>query len=297
MKSTPDRDQAEQSSVFDFIYVDQQRISQLLTQFNETGFLTEILDNKSAGRQSRKSDRHKVGGSALFLKGDSEIAADYSAHHEGSVGRKFDPKWVNALNFLDELQSRGLLQREISEARIGQIGLAFGSLKIRDLGALREIWNKPSVIAAFQNHEQEKSNLSRQQRKAKNRAVDGKSSSLPPEQQLFFDLVDTFPHTVQAIVGTEPKTWGILESQSLLGFSTDFALKFGGKIQGSWAMVGIVEALPDESINPSPFETKSIDEVADAMIAHLAPLSRQLLGRPSDAFGVTPLMIFREVSN
>ena len=33
MKSTPDRDQAEQSSVFDFIYVDQQRISQLLTQF------------------------------------------------------------------------------------------------------------------------------------------------------------------------------------------------------------------------------------------------------------------------
>jgi hypothetical protein len=296
--SNEEREAEKAHSVFDFIYVDRDRISLLISQLNDLGEMTAISEGKEAGRSSEKSDEFKGKGSAIFASGSGAIGSKTSAHHERSIERTYDSRWVNALNFLDEAQHKNLINRDIASARIGEVVLVTGPLRIRDFGSLREIWNKPSMRKSIEAGAVEDQATNRQQRRraAKNNG-DNKKNKSPTDLDMFFDLVEVLPHTTQAMVGDDYVAWGLLKSEGLLGSSSDFALKFGGSIPGDWAMIGLLEALPGGSDLPLDIlETTQLDQVGDALFMHLEPLTRQFLGRPSNAYGVTPLIILREVT-
>lgn len=298
MTSKEEQEAEKAHSVFDFIYVDRDRISLLISQLNDLGEITAISEGKEAGRSSEKSDEFRGKGSAIFASGSGAIGSKTSAHHERSIERTYDPRWINALNFLDEAQHRNLINRDITHARIGEVVLVTGSLRIRDFGSLREIWNKPSMRKSMEAGALEDQGTSRQQRrKAAKGSSTSKINKMPTELEIFLDLVEVLPHTTQAIVGNREIAWGLLKTEGLLGSSSDFALKFGGSIPGDWSMIGLLEALPGGSDQPLDIlQTTQLDQVGDALFMHLEPLTRQLLGRPSNAYGVTPLIILREVT-
>jgi hypothetical protein len=80
-------------------------------------------------------------------------------------------------------------------------------------------------------------------------------------------------------------------------------LKHGTVINGSWSMLGVLDAFPYQP-NPimddgRPLQDALAEVAGTAMgmlTVQLAPLAQQMLGRPPGAFGVTPILIFREVS-
>jgi hypothetical protein len=72
----------------------------------------------------------------------------------------------------------------------------------------------------------------------------------------------------------------------------DLLLKHGTSIAGTWNMLGILDALPDGG------EQEDLSFLAD-MVKGLAQFSQQIrphFGRATDYFGMTPLLVFREVS-
>lgn len=115
---------------------------------------------------------------------------------------------------------------------------------------------------------------------------------------LFMDLVPTFPHTVQGTISGDEDVWCSLLPEGLTFDPSDIALKFSDTLPGTWHAIGILDALPDE---PPSGEIQKVDYLSGAAMAKLgdaiAPMIRMFLGRPYEAYGITPLLVFREISS
>lgn len=285
----------EENSVFDFIYADFERINLLISQFNEVGAPLQVSEEKTAERESGKADTQKLTGQALVAKGEAEFTDKLGAKTSRKKQNTFDPRWATAVNFLDELETRGLISRSIDDAVLGQIVLAKGALKVRDFGSLKEIWRKPSVQAAMRAGNDQSPEMNRQQRRAQERKKT-KEAEQPNELDMFLDITDVLPHTVQAEIIAQQKTWSILDEQALSGAPSDFALKYGGSIQGEWALLGVLEAKPDGVDIPEEIvETNGLEDIGDTLFGMLEPITRQMMGRPSQSYAIFPLLIFREI--
>lgn len=298
MTSKQEHERGREDSVFDFIYVDQQRISLLISQLSDFGEVTSISEEKDAGHASEKYDEFSTSANAVLASGRGTIGNKVYAHSDRSIQRTYDSRWLNALNFLDEAEHRSLINRELRNARIGEVVLAKGPLRIRDFSSLSEIWHKPSMKKSMEVGLDAELPSNRSERRKPGRKNSASSKSkMPTDLEIFLDLVDVLPHTTQAIVGRENLAWGLLKDEGLIGSPSDFALKFGSSIPGEWAMIGVLEAFPGESKSPDDIlQTTQLDQVCDALFMHLEPVTRQLLGRPAQAYGLTPLMIMRQVT-
>jgi len=288
--------EAEQSaSIFDFIYVDQQRINTFLSQFNEFGELTNIVHGKAAQRGKGDASTIKAEANAVVAKGGADYAASTTAGYSENSQKTYDPRWVNTLSFLDQIDDRGLLKRGVENAGFGDLVLIQGPLSITDYGTLEKIWSMPAFRTAAEAGTVFEPTPNRaERRKDKSQPKPKKSGN--PDLDMFFELAKVLPHTIQLKIGKNPTAWGVLSQDGLVAAASDFALKFGGTIQGDWVAVGILDAEPDSVINPEvQFGLTDLDQVAPAILSHLGPIVRQLLGRPSEAYGITPLAIFREV--
>ena len=65
---------------------------------------------------------------------------DTGASEQTSQTRQFDPQWLAPLIFLDQADQRGMIVRDLANARIGKLLLVSGRLAIFDLGMLRNAW-------------------------------------------------------------------------------------------------------------------------------------------------------------
>jgi hypothetical protein len=126
--------------------------------------------------------------------------------------------------------------------------------------------------------------------------------SASPELDAGIELLKLSPHKVLATIRTAGKcVWSSLAENGLMVPASDLMLKHGIAISGLWSMVGVIDALPDDINGESAHQTAQADAAKSLgftgeTIGGLAPAIRGMLGRPKDAFGMTPLLIFREVS-
>lgn len=112
------------------------------------------------------------------------------------------------------------------------------------------------------------------------------------------DTISTLPHGLQmTMTSSGRKIWGTLRSDSLTGSASDLLLKHGAKIAGTWSILGILDAKPDNgaSMQVPDIGGRIQTDGFTVILEALGPVARLLLGRPNQAFGATPLLIFREV--
>lgn len=285
--------EVESASVFDFLYVDHQRINTFLSQFSEFGGLSSIVHAKAAGRGKEDAGTFKAQGSAVVVKGEANYSEKTKAELSESSQRTYDPLWSNTLSFLDKIEDRNLLKRDIEQAAFGDLVLIMGPVSIRDFGLLEKVWSLPSFKAIAEHGNPENSG-NREERRRSAKAKKGKADP-PSEIDLFFELAKVLPHPTQFKIGSEPMAWGILREDGLIAPSSDFVLKFGGAIPGEWAAVCILDAVPDKIDETLADQVIPNDEVAGMIMNPLEPVVRQFLGRPVGSYGITPLAVFREV--
>jgi hypothetical protein len=279
--------QEKVASVYDFMYVDTKRIELLLSQFGTDGVMTEL---------TRATDATSETGGGFDLK----IASMNQKEGEKSgLTRRFDPRWLTPLTFLREAQ--GMIVRDISAARIGQFVLAGGTLSISDLNVLKQLWDVPIVQAAMAqqpmsaNDVQLSQMMSRQQRRASERTNKGPQESPQlAHVKAILDFVKVLPHGVLATFDNDDghTIWCALRGDSLLMPSSDLMLNHGAVISGKWRVVGILDALSASGDSPSP---KTTANALTNLMNILGPITRNMLGRPDGAYGITPLLIFREI--
>ena len=299
------QDEQENDSVFDFLYHDSRRIASFLSQFGNDGHLTALKRGEAATKVAKRSKKFGLGGSTPLGGANVDVELGPGESGSESLEREFDPFWANALEFLDVLENRDMIQRDLESARIGQFVLTQGSLIIADMEAYRDVW-KSSVVreymkaSALDDDDDEKETGNRQQRRA-SKAKARSSLEKPSETDLVLELLPYLPHSPQINIITDNyAAWGTVEADHLSGTFADLSLKHGSKIAGQWAALGILDGMPfaaDQMI--SPLEQVRLGMTTDSITKvplEIGPQVRQLLGRPLLSYGITPLLIFREVA-
>jgi hypothetical protein len=101
----------------------------------------------------------------------------------------------------------------------------------------------------------------------------------------------------KSVVG-ENTIWYPLNDDFLVGSIGDLILKHSTNVSGEWHIIGVVDAVPDEFVPLSmeAFLAMPIQSL-EQFVEGLARVSRTILGRPSAAYGVTPIVIFRQIAD
>jgi hypothetical protein len=111
------------------------------------------------------------------------------------------------------------------------------------------------------------------------------------------DIMPSFPHSAQCtITGTDFSVWSTLSTGGMVGTVEDLSLKHGTDIPGEWHLLGVLDALPSPIAEQISIVSTGIPENLGDLIKNLSNLGRTLLGREPEAYGVTPLLLFRDVS-
>lgn len=302
--SASERQQGDQASdsVYDFLYHDSRRIASFLAQFETYGVPQQVKASEAVAQiQTTKGGLGASLQLPLLAKGQANVDVTTTDEERDIAEKIYDPLWRNARALLDYLTERDMIQRDILSARIGRFVLATGSLLVLDAAMLKEAWGKSSIKRRLQHGiDQEKPEPNRNERKR--REATGQKPVVNDDTQFLVDLLSLFPHSVQAhLVGQDYRVWCCLSADSLVGLSSDLMLKHGVSVPGQWHMLGVLDALPEpadpEAANLLEQDTAQKAETAGGiLVAHLSPIARRLLGRPSSAYGITPLLVFREVS-
>ncbi len=280
-KSSAALGQQANDSVFDFLYHDPLRIASFLGQFDPSGVAQSLKRTDQTVRASSDSSNDSLKFNAGIVSGNlgERIGVTESAQH--GAERTYDPLWSNARAFLDYVAQRNMIQTDVYGARIGQFVLLKGDLSIFDIGMLKEGWTLPIFRQAAGITDVTKS----------------KRTGAPNPIEFAFEMLGIMPHSIQAVIdGPAATAWATLKEDCLATSAGNLLLKHGLDIPGEWAMLGILDAQPDivdEDVSPDFDDGR---QMAAKLMSIMGPIVRKLLGRPAHAFGVTPLLIFREAN-
>lgn len=297
--SAEGQDEPESASVFDFLYHDSRRVASYLSQFDNSGLLTGVTQSENSAKGTKRGKRLGLGGNTPL--GGGSIELELGPGETGSEGmvRVYDPFWANAMQFLDVLEVRGMLQRDLSKADIGQFVLVKGWLSVLDLAMFKDAWKLPSV-----------------QKKVKEGAFPKIKSTMTQAQKaeireqkdnadLMLEMIQIMPHSVHASLlssDEDPQLlWCTLKEDYLVTPASDLTLAHGATMPGEWAIVGILSAKPDYlTMDMGDGVDESAPGVMQSVVGQvaktIAPIVRVALGRPAAAGAITPLLIFREVT-
>lgn len=289
-------------SVFDFLYHDARRVGSFLAQFETYGVPSGVTATESAGRSTLTKTTAGAGLKVPALaKAEGALEVTSSDDERDMAERTYDPLWTNARALLDYLAARDLINRDLLTARLGQFVLASGTLIVLDVAMLKAAWEKPMVRRFVTQGA--RANVQGSAKGQSKSSRNGKQS----DADLFLELLPVFPHSLQAhVVGADYSAWCSLAEASLVGMSSDVVLKHGSLVPGEWHVLGILDAVPDPDNDPGVSAgslghrdaavVTAAGTAVGSLVAQLAPMARQFLGRPYTSYGLTPLLIFREVS-
>ncbi|WP_416192956.1 hypothetical protein [Nitrobacter sp. TKz-YC01] len=297
---TPHED-PRNNSVYDFLYHDARRIAAFLAQFETYGVLQGVKSHESVGRSSSSRSTASAGVDVVTLaKGAVSYDGTISDDERDAAERTYDPLWTNAKALLDYLTERSLIIRNLSDARIGQFVLVTGSFAAFDVGILREAWKQPAIKKIILDAATKPEASTNRHERRKNNSQHPKETS---DAQAALELIPLLPHSVQGTIrSANDSIWFNLREESMVISSPELLLKHGIGVAGDWSAIGILDAMPEG--DAFSVEVHAIEQTLAAaslggimsQMNQLALMTRLMLGRPPSTYGMTPLIIFREIS-
>jgi hypothetical protein len=245
----------------------------------------------------------QAGAPALASAEAAEEATRNLSYGE-QLDQEYDPIWLGGLNLHDELAKRKLIRTDVADARIGDFIDVGGALGVMDFATFQTLWDKPSVHRTIQggidNVTATAEPANRRERRKQESLRDrltGKSAT----GELVGEIISAIPHRIQARLVTQQQQWlwATLRGESLILDAGDLYLKHGVALDGRWRIFGVLDALPRDS---------AIDFMKDQIIAQfsetpfgrmavsMVPMLEAGFSRPAIAWGVTPIMIYRELA-
>ena len=245
------------------------RPSLLLANFGNDGILTGLT------RESSSASGHGNGLDFKFVK--MENKQDESS----ALTRTYDPQWLLPLLFLDKAHHK--FQTDFQNASLGQLVLTIGQPLIVDTSLLQSLYGKPTLqqIAI---------------KKALKQAEENEVEFNHDETMLLLDAVtETGPQIQMHFLSTGGCSWCTLRQDGLITPASELAMKHGAMVAGEWRFVGIKDA--DLGIGTPPDHISEILEHAPFTneAATILAGMRGMFGRAAHFYGVTPLLIFREI--
>lgn len=267
-------------SLFDYFYVDKERVNALTAQLFPSGVLNTV---KQSSSESEK-DLKEIKAGIPLVGGRTNASEAWSRTQE----RVFDSSWSLPLNLLAKLSEDQRVKTSLSGSRLGDLVLIKGMMKLFDAQMVHLCMPilKRIKINELKN---EKNGLAKSLLRDEIAGLENAEEMvkmLPPTTHIdFADSEGNF-------------SWMSVEPLNLTTALSDVSLKYGPFIPGQWHILCIVDAYADdEKVDnpdaPYPSVTNHLKEAMEPMLL----MMRGMMGRPQGSYGITPLVIFRAVSN
>lgn len=260
--------------IYDFIYLDSSRLTSFLAQLDDNGVLISIKKTNHI-----KEEQKSLGSIGLTA---TRAATEDNTTMGKQSERHYDSGAVALYSVIDRLDELGFIKKNISATAMGQLLLCSGTIKFHDIRMMRDLWDPIMKMSINQQANQAggKANKSLLQHKTK-------------EAELLKSILSALPHALLMTLFSEGQSlWASLEEEHLKINSDDITLKHGANFAGKWHVLAILDAKPDDNSITSPVTG---NELFDGMTEMLTVI-RTVLGRPANAYGITPIAIFRAVS-
>jgi hypothetical protein len=259
--------------LFDFLYLDRDRIASYAAQIFDSGVLTAVKQVSSSNESSAGKAHGGLGRLAGYEATNSEAI-------NRSIERQFDAAWSTPLNVINELDRLGYIHHQLCDAGFGQLVLFSGRIQLLDMMLVKDLWEPVGRMEVAKM-----STATKSQQAAKKQA----------ERQMrdMMDIVQRLPHTLQLKMFTDKEQlWATLKPEHMTINPTDFALKHGPMIPGEWKLICALDARPDQlDLDPARLHTDMEVGILQMLIG-----LRTIFGRAVSDYGVTPIAIFRAVT-
>lgn len=238
--------------------------------------------------------------------GETTAQNEKRTDYDETLDQEYDPLWLGGLSLHDALTAGKLIKTDdVTGARIGEFIDVGGALGVMDFAMFHALWDKRTVhrlIESGIDRAPEPATGNRAERRRQERVRDHLTSREGEGGALIGDIISAIPHRVQARLLTESgeTVWATLVSESLVLNAGDLYLKHGVALDGRWRVFGVLDALPQSS-NADPLKDKVVEQFGETpfgtMAAAMLPLIQSGFARPPSAWGVTPIMIYRELAD
>lgn len=277
----------EAAKLLDFLYADHERVASFLAQIGGEGAPKET--EKTATR-ARKTNRE--GGVKLGLV-EGAVGSERDLSHE--VRLTYDPLWTNSRRLIDYFDDASSTINQ-STPSIGQVRIFAGNLLAYDLSSLTSIMNADAMedfIAGGMRNDD--TNMA-------NRSPTAKRAEKKKEASVIREFIKGLSLGIGFVLVTEHHHfWFSVKRQFLSLYELDVPLKFPVHISGTWNVLGVVDALPNDHVEGlKPVLDRQIDGLVPAMVLHMMELTgvtTGMFGRPIEAYGLSPLVVYRSVMN
>lgn len=284
-------------SLYDFLYLDRDRIKSLIAQLNDNGVLQTL--KQTNGDKSFDSSELDVGGTAnaIVFKAKGKAAIKLGEESNESLELTHDATWSLPLQLLDLLAEKNLITIGSSDSRLGSLSLISGNIVVFDVTTMKK------SLPFFANYmELQKRNI------AKTLPPKAKKSKKTPHDinelevsdgmtvGVISNFLDIIPTSVQMELYDDHgnKSWMTLNPEWLTINATDLALKYGSTLPGQWHVLGIIDAIPESLNNSSKFTHEETNEMKSGIYGMIDEL-KNLLGRSDSQYGITPILMFRAI--
>ncbi|EEO27644.1 hypothetical protein [Oxalobacter paraformigenes] len=270
-----DQTSQEEKYLFDFLYVDKERIAAYCAQLFPNGVHTTTKTYSSD--QSKQTEKVSLGFPKIVA-----TESDSTDYITNSIERQYDATWHRTISFLQELNERGFISHDLTDASLGGIALIKGRLQILDIRMIKDMWDS---IFEYQLNQMPENTTSERQNKQKMRT----------ELKLTANVAKSMPHTIQLrCFNDKTDSWATLKPEGLIINPDDLAYKHGASIPGEWIIICILDAYPDSS-DDTVFPP-ILNDMEVGMLKMLIQM-KVMLGKSFNSYGITPLVIYRPIAH
>lgn len=280
--------------LYDFLYHDFKRIASFLSQFDDFGHLQQVTkqDNYKTGSVSTKTGTVKASVPGV-IEGSLNKTRSPSEEEQDNLEKRYDPLWINALNFLTHLENIQILHNDINKARIGQFIKIRGELEIIDFNFVKNCFASSDLVNFIQGSNNNFSNRTERRSKRKHEN---------DEFKFMQSIMSIVPYSLQGIINLmdTSKVWFTLDPVFMGSQVSDISLKYGSKLDGKWSIVGIMDVAlvnHEKSTNNDSIDSDGNQtETLWSSISSCLSVIREIIGRPLNTPSITPLLIYREIT-
>lgn len=265
------------ASLYDILYADRGRLSSYLAQIDPngviTGYKTSTTDGSSVGSE--------LGGNAAV----ASAKVRHNLENKELAERTFDPAAALPVEVINRLDEYGYIHRDLATAAVGGLVLVKGRLMLRDFSHFPASWPLVRKALPLKNIAADA-----------NASIQGNSKVTVSEVESFIKyLIDNIPQPIQMTFESFGSfLWSTLSQDGFIVSPIDIFLKHKTIVPGEWYVLGIIDAHPDHAGESEA--TPSLGGGVTDPFHTMAQDIRAIFGRPESNYGISPLVIFRQVN-
>lgn len=261
-------------SIYDFIYLDLDRIHSYYAQL-----MDGVPNQKTSSSREQKNHNYKATAGPRDIL---HMAGEKGSSIEESLDQLMDMHHVLPRDMINLLDRHELISKKLAASNLGRLVMVQGLINFADFETL----SKNSDVATEYAQ------------------VDGEFTDDEKKNvKNVIKIIKAYPIGVQATMQIKSSTtqhaWMALDKKYLTSAHLVSALKHDMLSSEEFIVLGILDAIPDKFVTD---ESKDLERFRESLVNakpffdalfSMSGTYKELIGRPNDFYGITPVSIFR----